>query len=96
VGERKAAAAYNFRETPRPIEGGRQEMCGWYTLTTPVGVLAEEFGVTGPLPEVSPSYNIAPTQEVAAVLVDSGERCLEMLRWGLIPSEADDPEIARG
>ena len=68
-------------------------MCGRYTLTTPVEVLAEEFGVTGPLPEVSPSYNIAPTQEVAAVLVDDGERRLEMLRWGLIPFWADDPGI---
>ena len=68
-------------------------MCGRYTLTTPVGTLAEEFGVAGPLPGVSPSYNVAPTQEVAAVLVEDGERRLEMLRWGLIPSWAKDPEI---
>ena len=68
-------------------------MCGRYTLTVPVEILAEEFGVTGPLPEVPPSYNIAPTQEVAAVLTDDGERRLEMLRWGLIPSWADDPGI---
>ncbi len=68
-------------------------MCGRYTLTVPVEILAEEFGVTGPLPEVPPSYNIAPTQEVAAVLADDGERRLEMLRWGLIPSWADDPGI---
>jgi putative SOS response-associated peptidase YedK len=55
--------------------------------------LAEEFGVAGPLPEILPSYNVAPTQEVAAVLLESGERRLEMLRWGLIPSWADDPQI---
>lgn len=68
-------------------------MCGRYTLTMPVETLAEEFGVAGPLPELSPSYNVAPTQEVAAVLVDGDERHLEMLRWGLIPSWADDPQI---
>jgi putative SOS response-associated peptidase YedK len=68
-------------------------MCGRYTLAAPVETLAEEFGVPGPLPEVPPSYNVAPTQEVAAVLVDGGERHLEMLRWGLIPSWADDPQI---
>ncbi len=68
-------------------------MCGRYTLTTPVGALAEEFGVAGPLPEILPSYNVAPTQEVAAVLLEGGERRLEMLRWGLIPSWADDPQI---
>lgn len=67
-------------------------MCGRYTLTTPVETLAEEFGLTESLPEVSQSYNVAPTQEVAAVLNGSG-RHLEMLRWGLIPSWADDPRI---
>jgi putative SOS response-associated peptidase YedK len=68
-------------------------MCGRYTLTTPVGKLAEEFEITGPLPEVPARYNIAPTQEVAAVLTEDDERHLEMLRWGLIPSWADDPGI---
>ena len=68
-------------------------MCGRYTLATPVGALAETLGVTSPLPEIAPSYNIAPTQEVAAVLTDDGTRRLEMLRWGLIPSWADDPGI---
>ena len=68
-------------------------MCGRYTLTIPVETLAKEFGLTGPVPEVPPSYNIAPTQEVAVVLEDGGEHRLEMLRWGLIPSWADDPQI---
>ena len=68
-------------------------MCGRYTLTIPIGTLAKEFGVTGPLPEVSSRYNVAPTQEVPVVLAGGGERRLEMLRWGLIPSWADDPQI---
>ena len=68
-------------------------MCGRYTLRTPVETLAEEFGITGPLPEVPTRFNVAPTQEVAAVLEEDEQRKLEMLRWGLIPSWADDPAI---
>jgi putative SOS response-associated peptidase YedK len=67
-------------------------MCGRYTLTTPAGRLAEEFRLDGTV-EVPPSYNVAPTQQVAAVLEDEGGRRLEMLRWGLVPSWADDPGI---
>jgi putative SOS response-associated peptidase YedK len=69
-------------------------VCGRYTLRTPVETLAEEFGITGPLPEVPTRFNVAPTQEVAAVLIEEDEqRKLEMLRWGLIPSWADDAAI---
>jgi putative SOS response-associated peptidase YedK len=67
-------------------------MCGRYTLSTPAGRLAEEFQLDSTV-EIPPSYNVAPTQQVAAVLEDEGGRCLEMLRWGLVPSWADDPEI---
>ncbi|MBA2715307.1 MAG: SOS response-associated peptidase [Rubrobacteraceae bacterium] len=68
-------------------------MCGRYTLSTPVGKLAEEFGLTGKLPDLQPSYNVAPTREVPAVVSGDGGRRLELLRWGLIPSWADDPGI---
>ena len=68
-------------------------MCGRYTLSTPAGRLAEEFQLDKGSVDLTPSYNVAPTQEVAAVLEDEGERRLEMFRWGLIPSWADDPGI---
>lgn len=68
-------------------------MCGRYTLASRADVLAEAFGVTGEVPSLQPRYNVAPTQEVAAVLAGSGGRKLEMLRWGLVPSWAKDPEI---
>ena len=55
-------------------------MCGRYTLRTPVGTLAKEFGIIGPLPEVQARYNVAPTQEVVAVLSEDAQRHLEMLR----------------
>ena len=68
-------------------------MCGRYTLKTPVEKLAEGFGFDASSVELPPNYNVAPTQEVAAVLSEGGERRLELLRWGLIPSWADDPGI---
>ncbi|HSK99607.1 MAG TPA: SOS response-associated peptidase [Rubrobacteraceae bacterium] len=68
-------------------------MCGRYTLSTPVGALAEEFGLGGDLPNLPASYNVAPTQAVPAILGNDGGRRLETLRWGLIPAWADDPGI---
>ena len=68
-------------------------MCGRYTLTTPVEKLAEEFGFDDSSVELPPSYNVAPTQGVAAVLEEDGRRRLEVLRWGLIPPWANDPQI---
>ena len=68
-------------------------MCGRYTLATPLGELAEQFGFDGPLPDLRPSYNVAPTQEVATVVEGGEGRRLEMSRWGLIPAWADDPGI---
>ncbi len=69
-------------------------MCGRYTLVTPVNKLAEQFEIDEfPSATITSSYNIAPTQEVAAVLVEEEKRKLEMLKWGLIPSWADGPGI---
>jgi putative SOS response-associated peptidase YedK len=69
-------------------------MCGRFTLKTRPEVLAEHFELTE-VPGVEPRYNIAPTQAVAVVKMtpETGGRQLSMLRWGLIPSWADDPSI---
>jgi putative SOS response-associated peptidase YedK len=39
------------------------------------------------------AYNVAPTQKVAAVRLPDSRRELVSLRWGLIPSWAEDPKI---
>jgi putative SOS response-associated peptidase YedK len=68
-------------------------MCGRYTLRTPVDSLVETFDIAEYPSSITPSYNIAPTQEVTAVVEEDEKRKLEMLRWGLIPSWAKDPAI---
>jgi putative SOS response-associated peptidase YedK len=69
-------------------------MCGRFTLFEPDKILAREFGVSG-IPLLSPRYNIAPSQPVAAVrAAPAGTgRELALLRWGLIPSWSKDPAI---
>ena len=68
-------------------------MCGRYTLKTSINSLAEHFEIEEYPSSITPSYNVAPTQEVAAVVEEDDQRKLEMLHWGLIPSWAKDPAI---
>jgi putative SOS response-associated peptidase YedK len=74
----------------RLLEGVRH-MCGRYTLTAPVDRLVAELGLDEVRAELSQNFNVAPTQSVAAVVAEGGKRRLELLRWGLVPSWADDP-----
>lgn len=68
-------------------------MCGRYTLTSPLEGVRQLFDFIE-RPNLAPRYNIAPTQDVAAVrLGDDGKRHFVQLRWGLIPSWAKDAAI---
>jgi putative SOS response-associated peptidase YedK len=68
-------------------------MCGRFTLRTPAGHVAEAFGVL-PFADLQPRYNIAPSQPVpVARLAQNDGRELAFLKWGLVPSWADDPAI---
>lgn len=83
------------------MTGGRAReyavgMCGRFTLRTPAQQLAEHFQL--PLladAEYAPRYNVAPSQAVLAVRIDpaDGSRNWARLRWGLIPSWAQDAAI---
>lgn len=68
-------------------------MCGRFAFYSPTEAAAALFGVSA-APKVEPRYNIAPTQEVAAIRDNTeGERELVMLRWGLVPFWAKEPSI---
>ncbi|MFO0898004.1 MAG: SOS response-associated peptidase [Pirellulales bacterium] len=64
-------------------------MCGRFTLRQ----VPHEWVKQLALPIFSPRYNIAPTQQVLAIRQREGIREAVELRWGLIPSWADDPKI---
>ncbi|MAE78025.1 MAG: hypothetical protein CMJ85_14270 [Planctomycetes bacterium] len=68
-------------------------MCGRYTLHSEAGEIQVHADVDR-CPVFPPRFNIAPTQEVIAVGQDrNGRRLARTLRWGLVPSWADDPKI---
>jgi putative SOS response-associated peptidase YedK len=78
-----------FRNYPE-----RKTMCGRFALKAPPRSIQEHFH----LPEtvnLSPRYNIAPSQAVAVVRQLPGQsfRQLDLLRWGLIPGWARDMKI---
>lgn len=67
-------------------------MCGRFSLKTSPDTLERIFG--RPIPAgYRPRFNVAPTQEVLALVSDHGETRFGMLRWGLIPFWARDPSI---
>jgi putative SOS response-associated peptidase YedK len=68
-------------------------MCGRFLLFSDASTLAGLFDLAG-LPELSPRYNVAPTQPVLAVRVGAAGRASALLRWGLIAPWAKDTKVA--
>jgi len=65
-------------------------MCGRYTNTAGVEELNARFRVPISSEEGTRRFNIAPTEEVLAIVAPKGEREARLLRWGLIPPWAED------
>lgn len=69
-------------------------MCGRYTITVTLEELMVRYGIdVTTVPFHRPKYNVAPSQQVPAVIHDGQRNRLGELRWGLIPPWADDPKI---
>jgi putative SOS response-associated peptidase YedK len=70
-------------------------MCGRFTLTATVDQLIDRFDIEFFLQEeeYNPSYNVAPSQSVLAVINDGARNKMGFLRWGLIPPWAKDMSI---
>ncbi|HLI33250.1 MAG TPA: SOS response-associated peptidase [Solirubrobacteraceae bacterium] len=60
-------------------------MCGRYTNTAGPEEINGRFGVRLPDARGTRRYNIAPTQEVLAIVARAGERVPQLMRWGLLP-----------
>lgn len=71
-------------------------MCGRFVSASPPDELAKYFGVEDVSEKVlDRSFNVAPTNDVYAVLERSGVRHLETLHWGLIPFWAKDAKVGQ-
>ncbi len=67
-------------------------MCGRFSLKSTIKAIEDEFSIETSDIDFQPRYNIAPTQNIAAIIKDE-TRKLTALRWGLIPSWAKDTAI---
>lgn len=70
-------------------------MCGRFVSSGSLPRLVERFGIDEMSPAAAerlPSWNLAPTDGVRAVVDRGGARRLELLRWGLVPRWAKGPK----
>jgi putative SOS response-associated peptidase YedK len=69
-------------------------VCGRYSLATPTPADVRARFPVGESVEIRRRYNVAPADDVLAVTVDrEGSPRGELLRWGLVPSWAERPDI---
>ncbi len=60
-------------------------MCGRFAVTVPIAQIIEQFEIEQNLCDLAPSYNVAPGQEVAAIVIDENKKLVKF-KWGLMPS----------
>lgn len=71
-------------------------MCGRFASTLPPEAIARIFGTRNPLPNTAATWNLAPSQDAMVVRRHpDGERHLDLLKWGLLPSWTKDPAKAQ-
>jgi len=70
-------------------------MCGRFTLTATFEEIIDRFDIQAFIDQENyqPSYNIAPSQAVLAVINDGRSNRMGFLKWGLVPPWAKDPAI---
>lgn len=70
-------------------------MCGRFSLYSSLNDVQKVFAVDVVIGEMKPSYNIAPGNEVVAI-IRQNEKRMGKLHWGLVPSWAKEPSKASG
>ena len=69
-------------------------MCGRFVAASDPDGLVRFFVVDDRIAEdPAPSWNVAPTADVLAVVEHEQRRLLVTFRWGLVPSWAPDPKV---
>ncbi len=67
-------------------------MCGRFVRYSSLQTIVKEFDLEEPSFDLSPGYNIAPSQNIAVVLQDRRKGLL-LCKWGYIPSWSKDPSV---
>ncbi len=69
-------------------------MCGRFVSSSSADAISKFFGASFESEVLPTNFNVAPTQDVYAVVADSeGERAVRTFHWGLVPSWAKDIKI---
>lgn len=72
-------------------------MCGRLVQSSPLELVRATFRATGleTEPAPAPRYNVAPSQDVLAVVGAPDGRRIGRLRWGLVGAREKDPKASR-
>lgn len=71
-------------------------MCGRFVSTSNPERIAEYFGAAFDGTELGPNYNVAPTQDIYAVIAEpDGSKHVQTFHWGLIPVWAKERKIGQ-
>lgn len=68
-------------------------MCGRFVGYRPIETLQDHFPIDRVEATITPNFNIAPTQRIAAIVQEGDENVLKPCQWGLVPFWAKDPSI---
>src|SRR3954454_3587775 len=68
-------------------------MCGRYASFLPAEAVARLFHTVNPLPNLPPTWSMAPTQDAIVVRhhPETDQRHLDLLKWGLLPHFSKGP-----
>jgi putative SOS response-associated peptidase YedK len=72
-------------------------MCVRYVNFTSAQEISRIFRTVKPVPDIGPNWNLGPAQDAPVVRLhrQTGERRLDVLRWGLLPHFTKDAKRAR-
>jgi putative SOS response-associated peptidase YedK len=72
-------------------------MCGRFSSTLSAEFIRRLFGTESDIPNLGPSWNLAPSQDALVVRrhPETGARRLDALKWGLVPHFTNDLKEAR-